>query len=121
MLRILLFCSFFIAITLYARESNTPLQIRDSYSTSMYNAFVLQSQGKSNLAFIQFSSAIEDARKAGESPLKIIAIEQLFYWYRKYGTALNLFYKNPTGYDRIIDEYRPHLHQNRNPSGHYKS
>src|SRR3990167_2342071 len=113
----------FISISLQAKTIEIPQQIRNTYSSNMYNAFILQSQGRSNSAFIQFNSAREEAKKAGESPLKIIATEQLFYWYRKYGSALGLFYKNPVGRERIVDEYRPpHYHSgNVNTYEDYKS
>jgi len=39
----------------------------------------------------------------------LIAIEQLFIWYRTYGSSLNLFSKPPTRTDRIHGEYRPTL------------
>lgn len=100
-----------------------PTKTRELYSSHLYNAFILQSQGKSNIAFIQFHSAREEARKAGENPLKILTIEQLFYWYRKYGSSLNLFYKNPVGHDKIIDEYQTlYLSSNSRPAREtYKS
>ena len=93
---------------LHAKSVDIPRETRDVYASSMYNAFVLQSQGKSTLAFYQFDTAREQAKKAGENPLKLAAIEQLFGWYRKYGSALNLFYTLPTGTDRIIGEYKPY-------------
>lgn len=105
--------SIFISFPLFSKTIDIPQQIRSAYSSNMYNAFVLQSQGKSNLAFIQFHSAREEAKKAGENPLKLIAVEQLFYWYRKYGSALNLFYQKPTGRDQIIDEFKSYAY-------HYK-
>ena len=73
----------------------------------MFEAFVTQSYGKSTVAFYQFDVAREKAKKAGENPLKIIAIERLFYWYRTYASSLNLYNKRPTGDDRIRGEYRP--------------
>jgi len=110
-------------ITLQAKSTDISQTLRNTYSSNLYSAFFLQSQGKSNVAFIQFDSAREEAKKAGENPLKIAAIEQLFYWYRKYGSALNLFAKNPTGHDRIIDEYRPRSYNSlgTNPYDGYKS
>lgn len=73
----------------------------------MHYAFVLQSLGKSISADAQFKSAYQEAKKAGESIIRLIAIEQLFVWYRMYGSSLNLFQAKPTGYDRIVGEYNP--------------
>ena len=104
-------CFFFFylltsAIALQAKCSDVSQQLRDTYSARMYEGFILQSQGKSTLAFYYFDSARDEAKKAGESPLKLAAIEQLFGWYRMYGSALNLFYKKPVGTDRIHGEYK---------------
>lgn len=119
----ILFFFFVTVFSLHAKSTDIPLQTRNNYASNMYNGFILQSQGKSNSAFFQFDSAREEAKKAGENPLKIAVAEQLFYWYRKYGTALNLFHKNPEGRERIIDEYKPRGYHSRgnNPYEGYKS
>ncbi|MBX7066486.1 MAG: hypothetical protein K1X28_04590 [Parachlamydiales bacterium] len=81
--------------------------IRAEYAAGMFEAFVSQSYGKSTVAFYQFDVAREKAKKAGENPLKIIAMERLFAWYRMYASSLNLYHKRPIGNDRIRGEYRP--------------
>ncbi|MBU6446296.1 MAG: hypothetical protein KGQ49_02730 [Verrucomicrobia bacterium] len=92
----------------YAACSTVPESIRSEYASGMFEAFITQSYGKSTIAFYQFDVAREKAKKAGENPLKIIAIERLFYWYRTYASSLNLYNKRPTGDDRIRDEYKPY-------------
>lgn len=84
--------------------SPVPEPLRSEYAGGMFEAFVTQSYGKSTLAFYQFDVARDKAKKVGESPLKIIAIETLFYWYRMYASSLNLYNKRPTGNDRIRGE-----------------
>jgi hypothetical protein len=91
----------------YAACSKVSEAIRSEYARGMFEAFVTQSYGKSTIAFYQFDVAREKAKKAGENPLRIIAIERLFYWYRTYASSLNLYNKRPTGDDRIRGEYRP--------------
>jgi hypothetical protein len=91
----------------YAKCSTVPSPIKDDYASGMFGAFVTQSYGKSTIAFCQFNVAREKAKKAGENPLKIIAIERLFAWYRIYASSLNLYNKRPIGNDRINGEYRP--------------
>jgi len=93
-------------IELCAKCSSVPEPIRNKYASDMFTAFVTQSQGKSTVAFFQFDVAREQAKKAGENILNLIAIEKLFVWYRIYGTSLRLFYKNPTGTDYINGEYK---------------
>jgi hypothetical protein len=92
----------------YAACSTVAESIRADYAAGMFEAFVTQSYGKSTVAFYQFDVAREKAKKAGENPLKIIAIERLFAWYRMYATSLNLYTKRPTGTDCIRGEYRPY-------------
>jgi hypothetical protein len=93
-------------IILSARCSEIPETIRRSYASDFYQAFVLQSQGKSTSAFCQFQTAYETAKKAGESIQRLTIIEQLFGWYRMYGASSGLFYHNPTGHDRIVGEHK---------------
>jgi hypothetical protein len=69
----------------------------------------MQSQGKSTQAICQFQSAYETAKKEGESLSRLKLIEDLFFWYRTYGSHFCLFSKNPQGHDQIIGEYRPKL------------
>lgn len=79
----------------YAACSTVAENIRADYASGMFEAFITQSYGKSTIAFYQFDVAREKAKKAGENPLKIIAIERLFAWYRMYATSLNLYNKRP--------------------------
>jgi hypothetical protein len=88
--------------------STVPEPLRSEYASGMFEAFLTQSYGKSTIAFYQFDVAREKAKKAGENPLKIIAMEQLFTWYRMYASSLNLYNKRPTGNDQIRGEYRPY-------------
>jgi hypothetical protein len=99
----------FSASSLCAVCSQVPEAIRKSYASNFYQAFVVQSHGHSTRAFCQFQVAYEEAKKAGENILKLIALEQLFGWYRMYGSASGLFSKKPQGHDRIMGEYqKPH-------------
>lgn len=101
------FSILFFGIEVYAKCSTIPESIKNKYASDMFDAFVTQSYGKSTVAFFQFDIAREQAKKAGENILNLIAIERLFAWYRMYGSSLKLFYKNPTGNDRIQGEYKP--------------
>lgn len=91
----------------YATCSTVAESIRSEYTSGMFEAFITQSHGKSTIAFYQFDVAREKAKKAGENPLKLIAIERLFGWYRMYAFSLNLYHTRPAKTDRIIGEYRP--------------
>jgi len=102
------FLLLFFAIDISAKCSEVPESVRNKYASDMFQAFAIQSYGKSTAAFCQFEIAREEAKKAGENVLKLIAIEKLFAWYRMYGTSLKLFYQNPTGHDRIQGEYKSH-------------
>lgn len=109
MKRTILFISFFMFLWsgVNAKCSTVPQSIREDYASGMFEAFITQSYGKSTIAFYQFDTAREAAKKAGENPLRLMAIERLFAWYRMYGTSLHLYNKVPTGNDRIIGEYKP--------------
>jgi hypothetical protein len=109
----------FFSSSAYAKCSIVPPSIKDDYASGMFEAFVTQSNGKSLAAFYQFDVAREKAKKAGENPLKLIAIERLFVWYRTYASSLKLYNKDPIGTDRIIGEYRPSWTRNTIPP--YKS
>ena len=104
-----IFCVLINGSFLYAKCSEIAPNIKNNYASNMHYAFVSQSLGQSTLASAQFGSAYDEAKKAGESILKLIAVEQLFIWYRMYGSSLNLFSKKPTGNERIIGEYKPTL------------
>lgn len=99
----------FFGIDTFAKCSEISESIRNRYASDIFQAFITQSYGKSTVAFFQFETAREEAKKAGESILRLIAIEKLFAWYRMYGTSLKLFYKDPTGNDRIHGEYKSPL------------
>lgn len=116
---IVLFSILIFATEVCAKCSAVPESVRNKYASDMFEAFVTQSQGKSTTAFFQFDVAREQAKKAGENILNLIAIEKLFVWYRMYGTSLRLFYKNPTGDDRINGEYKPYSQSQ--PYGSYQS
>lgn len=119
-MRACFFILFLIAgMDLSAKVSPVPELAKNKYASDMFEAFVTQSKGKSTIAFFQFDVAREQAKKAGENILNLIAIEQLFVWYRMYGHSLKLFYRNPTGNDRIHGEHKSHF--NSFPSGHYES
>ena len=95
----------------YCGCSNVPEAIRKDYASGMFEAFITQSYGKSTIAFYQFDVAREKAKKVGENPLRLIAIERLFGWYRTYASSLDLYHKRPEGTDRINGEYkRPYSH-----------
>jgi len=97
------------SFSLSAKCSEVQRSIKDEYASNMHHAFWLQAHGQSTLAHFQFQTAYEQAKKAGENILRLIAIEQLFAWYRMYGSSLNLFLNKPTGNDRIQGEYRDSL------------
>jgi|SRR5579872_262199 len=101
---------FFLLLSisiLSAKCSEVPPAIKNAYASNIHHAFVLQSLGKSTGAYAQFRSAYYEAQKAGESIIRLTTIEQLFLWYRMYGSSLNLFLNKPTGNERIIGEYKP--------------
>lgn len=108
MKKVFVLLAFFFLASGYAACSGVVEKLRADYASGMFEAFVTQSYGKSTIAFYQFDVAREKAKKAGENPLKIIAMERLFAWYRMYATSLNLYNKRPTGDDRIRGEYRPY-------------
>lgn len=103
----LLLIALFFWGAAYTKCSTVPQPIRDDYASGMFEAFITQSYGKSTIAFYQFDVAREKAKKAGENPVRLIAIERLFAWYRTYASSLHLYHMYPTGNDRIIGEYHP--------------
>ena len=105
----------------FAACSTVSENIRAEYASGMFEAFVTQSYGKSTIAFYQFDVAREKARKAGENPLRLIAIERLFAWYRMYASSLRLYHAHPTGNDRIVGEYRPAYAHSPLARGSYES
>jgi len=60
----------------------------------------------STQAFYSFQEGFQQGIQAGESAVKLQVVADLFYWYRKYGTHLNLFTKPPIGNNLITDEYK---------------
>jgi|SRR3989344_4662309 len=83
-----------------------PTSTRQEYAVKLHQAFLLQCEGKSGQAFNSFQSGFQQGIKAGESPIKLQVIADLFYWYRKYGNHLKLFATTPTGGNIITDEYK---------------
>ena len=104
--KFLFFLLLSLSISVQARDFAVPQPTRDAYASGMFEAFITQSYGKSTIAFYQFDVAREKAKKAGENPLRLIAIERLFGWYRMYASSLGLYHKRPIGNDRINGEYR---------------
>lgn len=78
-----------------------PESTKLEYATKMYEGFILQSVGKARAAFYTFKDGYQQALQAGESTEKLEAINQLFLWYRHYGSFLHLM-ATPSG---ISDEY----------------
>lgn len=113
-------CLILGIFSLSAKCSTVPANLKNTYASNMHHAFWLQAHGQSTLAFFQFQNAYDEAKKAGENILRIVAVEQLFIWYRTYASSLNLFLKKPTGNDRIQGEYRPSLRAFGNQS-HFQS
>lgn len=107
----LLFFSLFILNATYchAECSKISRKSRQTYASNLYAAFVAQCQGRSTAAMCQFQTAYEDAIKAGEHVHRLKVIEQLFTWYRTYGSACQLFGRIPQGHDRIQGEWRKPL------------
>lgn len=118
MMKIILFFIILMGIELHAKCSVISEAARNEYASGMFQAFTTQAYGKSALAFYQFEAWREQAKKAGENILNLIAIEKLFVWYRMYGSSLRLFYIKPTGYDHIQGEYPS---RRSNSFGNYES
>lgn len=89
--------------TCYANE--IPLPTKFEYGSKLNEAFMWQSQGHSTLACCAFELGYEQAIKAGESPKKLVSIQQLFFWYRMYGNYLGLMAPASNDYDRIQGAY----------------
>jgi len=77
-------------------------EVRQKYAKQMYQAFELQSIGKSTLAFYTFRDAYQYALANGESAQKLIPFDTLFTWYRKYGYSSGVAV-SPSG---CTDEFR---------------
>jgi len=102
--RIFIFLGFCcLAITSgYASTLEVPEAKRRSYAMKFHEAFILQSSGLSTKAFYLFKDAYNEAIAAGESPLKVYLMDDLFRWYRTHGSWMGLFGREPTGNDRIV-------------------
>jgi hypothetical protein len=85
--------------------SEVPLATRKEYAQKLFDAFALQNEGFSTQAFFSFSNAFQQGIQAGESAAKLQIVADLFYWYRRYGTHLQIFSTKPSGNNRITDEY----------------
>jgi hypothetical protein len=86
-------------------SANIPDTVKKEYALKFHEAFILQSVGNSTQAFFTFQNAFQQGTQVGESPQKLQAIANLFYWYRKYGSHLDLFGKEPGYNERISDAY----------------
>ena len=65
-----------------------PEAIRLEYAKKFHTAFQLLSYGAdryTHLGLVAFDQAVKSAREHGESPAKIRAVEDLFWWYRMFG------------------------------------
>jgi len=103
----MIICLFLMAwSSCFAATTDIPEATRRSYAIKFHEAFIFQSAGLSTQAFFHFKDAYQEALKAGESPQKVAAIEELFRWYRGYGSSLHLFGREPTGNDRIVEPPR---------------
>lgn len=98
----LLFIFLFIRIGAFSEVTES---VRKEYATKLYEAFVLQSQGKSTQAFYALQNGFQQGTNAGESSIKLQVIADLFYWYRRYGHHLKLFTIMPSGNEVITDQY----------------
>ena len=76
-----------------------------TYALRFHQAFITQSLGESTKAFFQFQGAYQEALKAGEMPQKLASLDGLFQWYRRYGSCLHLFTKEPIGNNVITNAY----------------
>lgn len=83
-----------------------PETLRQEYASKLYEAFRLQSEGSSTRAFYLFQEGFQKGQLSGESLAKLQIVADLFYWYRRYGNHLKLFFKNPLGNNIISDEYK---------------
>jgi hypothetical protein len=103
MRKFLTLCMFLFNLTLFAE---VPLSVRQEYANKFKDAFTLQSEGLSGPAFFSLQSGFMQGVQAGESPTKLQLVADMFYWYRRYGSHLRLFAKEPAGGNIITDEYR---------------
>ncbi len=88
-----------------AHSSEPPESVRKGYALKFHEAFILQSIGQSTGAFNRFLEAFQQGTDAGESPKKLQAAANLFYWYRQHGACLKLFGQQPSFRERISGEY----------------
>lgn len=79
---------------------------RKECAMKFHEAFILQSVGQSTQAFFLFQSAFQQGLQIGESPKNLQAIANIFYWYRKYGSHLDLFAVDLDGKEVITDSYK---------------
>lgn len=82
-----------------------PENTRKEYAIKFHEAFVLQSMGRSTVAFHHFLEAFNLGKNSGESSAKLQIIADLFYWYRQHGACMRLFGKQPSERDKIHGEY----------------
>jgi len=92
----LILAIFFICpLFLFANPSD---KTREMYAKEILTAFQLQGMEErhANLALIAFNDGVKLALTNGESPAKIRALQDLFFWYRRYGYHGGLL-KFPSG------------------------
>jgi hypothetical protein len=90
------FFRFLICFCLCSCAYATPDATKQAYGIKMYQAFQMQSIGLTTEAYLCFKKAVESAREAKEDPRKLVIIEELFRWYRKYGWSVGIMAK-PSG------------------------
>jgi len=97
-----LFFLFLLSST-FGFSYSIPKEIRTEYGQKMYEAFCLQSVGRSSQAFWKSKEAYDEAIKAGEFPQKLEVVLELFRWYRKYGYGAGVMTRS----SECVDEYIP--------------
>ena len=102
-MRILIFVFLIVGTKAFGDVSET---VRKEYASKLYEAFQLQSEGRSTQAFFTFQEGFQKGQQSGESLAKLQVIADMFYWYRRYGNHLRLFSKESSGNDIIADEYK---------------
>lgn len=78
----ILFCCSVIAVPTEYEKSR--------YGNKIYEAFLLQANGKTREAYNLFKSGYQGALSSGEDKRRMFVIQELFIWYRKYGYSLGI-------------------------------
>ncbi len=82
---VIAFLFFTISLVALPNEQETML-----YGNQIYDAFVLQSQGRTREAFNLFKIAYQRALALGENRERLFLLKELFIWYRKFGYSLGI-------------------------------